>query len=153
MTFTRRSLLSLAAAAPLPWLLPAPARAATTPVCAPEGLALGGRDAVAYFEQGKPVTGNRAYALQWRGALWLFASSEAMEQFEMTPRAYAPRYGGYCAMSMASGMLADGDPGIWEIHDDRLYLISTVAKQKMWDSDVAGNVARADRNWPTLLGG
>lgn len=151
MFVTRRSALVLAASVPLPWLVPARAEARAPSICAPEGLALGGRDPVSYFADGKPEPGTRDYALKWRGALWLFTSIASMERFEMTPHAFAPRYGGYCAMSMAQGVLANGDPEIWEIHDGRLYLLSSRADRKEWDGDVDGHIAAADRHWPALL--
>ena len=153
MSLSRRSFVVSAALAPAPFLLPRPVRAHVHPtaICAPAGLALRGRDAVAYFTRHKEVLGNRDYALQWHGALWLFSNEETMEQFERTPRAFAPQYGGYCAMALAQGHLLAGNPDIWEIDKGRLYILSTEANRKLWDSDLPTHIAEANRNWPGVL--
>ncbi|SDX07731.1 hypothetical protein SAMN05444006_109178 [Allgaiera indica] len=149
---TRRSFLALSALAPLPWFLPGTASAqSASAVCLLGGLAIGGHDPVAYFTQGRPVQGRNENALMWRGAMWLFSTEESMDHFTRMPRRFAPRYGGYCAMSMAEGKVVDGDPGIWEIDDGRLYLLSSPADHKIWDSDVPGYVAEADEHWPSIL--
>lgn len=152
MDQTRRNILALGALAPLPWLIPGAAFARATPaVCAVGGVAIGGHDPVAYFTEGQPIDGKREYALMWRGALWLFASDESMDHFTRTPRAFAPRYGGYCAMSMAEGRIVPGDPSVWEIDDGRLYLLHSEADREAWDNDVAAHVREADSFWPDLL--
>jgi hypothetical protein len=71
---TRRSFLTLAAA--LPALGAASmARAAEPTVFQRDGLAIGGTDPVAYFTQGAPVQGDAAFAADWMGARWTFAST------------------------------------------------------------------------------
>ncbi|WP_102226427.1 YHS domain-containing (seleno)protein [Acidimangrovimonas sediminis] len=149
---TRRSLLALAACAPLPWILPAMARTQAEPaVCTYGGLAIGGHDPVTYFTAGVPEEGNSDYALKWRGALWLFVSEASMDHFTRTPHAFAPRYGGYCAMSMADGHLIPGDPQVWEIDETHLYLFANTSERDAWRADVKGNISRADVSWPSIL--
>lgn len=116
------------------------------------GFALGGVDPVAYFRLGRVVMGRPEYALMWKGAIWLFDQPAHLVAFEADPYGHAPRYGGYCAMSTALGVLAAGDPEFWAIHDGRLYLIKTGADMDRWRVDVPGNIARADSNWPAVLG-
>jgi YHS domain-containing protein len=115
-------------------------------------LALDGHDAVAYFKGGKPAKGNPAHAVTWNGATWHFASAENKAAFEANPQAYAPQYGGYCAWAVSQGYTAKGDPGVWRIVDDRLYLNYDAAVQKSWDKDVPGHIAKGDKNWPKVLG-
>ncbi|WP_370304113.1 YHS domain-containing (seleno)protein, partial [Pseudooceanicola sp.] len=68
------------------------------------------------------------------------------------PRAYAPRYGGYCAYAMARGFAAKGDPDLWRIHNGRLYLVHDRRALNQWLSDISGHVERADGNWLAVLG-
>jgi hypothetical protein len=115
------------------------------------GYALGGHDAVAYVTRGVAAPGDAAFALQWKGAVWLFESAAAMEAFEMNPSAYAPQYGGYCAFGMSEGRAVPGDPRVFTVIDGRLYLGTDADALRRWSEDVAANAARADRNWERML--
>ncbi|MDA0963375.1 MAG: YHS domain-containing (seleno)protein, partial [Proteobacteria bacterium] len=75
---------------------------------APEGLALSGHDAVAYLREDRAVRGSANHAVMWKGAVWRFASEDHRAAFEMNPKAYAPQYGGYCALSVSRGEIASG---------------------------------------------
>ncbi len=61
----------------------------------PEGIAIKGYDAVAYFIMGKPVKGDGQFAYEWNGAKWLFSSREHRDLFAAHPEKFAPQYGGY----------------------------------------------------------
>jgi hypothetical protein len=148
---TRRTLILQAAALPV-LALARPARAAEPEVFAPGGMALGGTDPVGYFTRGGPVAGTAANALRWRGAMWYFATAESRAAFEMDPTAYAPRFGGYCAWAVAQGYLAPSLPEAWTIHEGRLYLNASLAVRRRWLRDIPGFVARAEANWPAVLG-
>jgi hypothetical protein len=115
-------------------------------------LALDGYDAVAYFKTGKPAKGDPAHAAMWNGATWHFTSAENKAAFEVSPQAYAPQYGGYCAWAVSEGYTAKGDPSIWRIVDGRLYLNYNASVQKGWEKDIPGRIAKGDKNWPTVLG-
>ena len=145
----RRTLLGLLAAAPL---LARPAMAGSPPVFSDGGLAIRGTDPVAYFTKGMPVAGSEAHMLMWEGATWAFENAENMAMFEMDPTRYAPQYGGYCAYALSKGSLASTDPEAWSIVDDKLYLNYSVNVRKIWSEDIPGNIAKADANWPAVLG-
>jgi len=151
--FTRRSFLSLTLAAPALALLTRPAAAMSPEVFSDAGLAIRGTDPVAYFKSGAPTKGQEAYGLMWRGAEWRFASAENMESFEMHPEAFAPAYGGYCAYAMSLGHLAPTDPQAWTIHDGRLFLNYSTEVRAIWQADIPGNIAKADKFWPEVLNG
>lgn len=151
MMMTRRALLTGAAVLPAVGLGARDVRAEAAPVCAQEGRALRGYDPVAYFADGRARPGNGAFALRWRGATWLFAEEEHLEDFMMNPHAFAPRYGGYCALGLSQGALRVGDPEAWVIHDGRLYLIHSAPELVLWKQDIAGNLRAADSNWPGIL--
>lgn len=115
------------------------------------GVALGGYDAVAYFSQRKPVKGLAEHATRYNGATWHFASVQNRDAFVADPHRYAPQYGGYCAWAVASGYTAKGDPQIWRIVDDKLYLNYSRRVQRRWSKDIRGNISRANGNWPDVL--
>ena len=114
--------------------------------------AVGGYDPVAYFTERKPVKGDSRFVTQYAGAEWRFASAENRDKFIAEPQHYAPQYGGYCAWAVADGSTASADPQRWKIVDDKLYLNYDADVQKKWELDIAGNIRKADKNWPAVLG-
>lgn len=115
-------------------------------------LAVGGHDPVAYFTEGRPVKGDRQFSLRHLGAEWRFASAANRDAFAAAPEKYAPQYGGYCAWAVSQGYTASGDPQFWKIVDGRLYLNYDASVQKKWEADIPGFIAKADRQWPAVLG-
>lgn len=118
----------------------------------PAGLALRGCDPVAFFELGRSTTGDPALSTMHRGAIYRFVSPRHREAFVARPEAYAPQYGGLCAMGAAIGQRLDGDPALWRIVDGRLYLHANAQAQQAWLRDIAGNIARADLTWARSQG-
>ncbi len=117
---------------------------------APDGLAIGGYDAVAYFTQGRARRGIGAHAHDWQGVRWLFASDAHRAAFAAEPERYAPRYGGYCAYGMSQGYKAPVDPEAWTVSDGRLYLNYNRIVRRLWLTDVPGYLSKADANWPVV---
>lgn len=148
----RRPLLAAFASAVL-LLVSAPhAAVADQPIIfAEHGRAIGGYDTVAYFTDGQPVRGDIRYSVMWKGAVWLFANPENRDRFEANPRAFAPRYGGYCAYGMARGKAIGSAPDAWAIRDGRLYLIHNRDLAEQWQQDAPAEIAQANANWPAAL--
>ena len=117
---------------------------------AEHGVAIRGTDPVAYFRQGRPVAGRADLALDWAGTTWRFATEANRDAFAADPARYAPAYGGFCAWAVAEGYTAPIDPAAWRIVEGRLYLNYSRSIQRRWERDIAGNIARADANWPRL---
>jgi YHS domain-containing protein len=115
-------------------------------------LAVGGYDAVAYFKMGKPVEGAAQFSTEYKGATWRFTSKEDLDAFKANPAAFAPQYGGHCAWAVSQGYTASGDPKVWRIVNGKLYLNYDRSVQAMWEKDIPGNIAKAERNWPSVLG-
>lgn len=115
-----------------------------------DGAAIGGYDTVAYFLSGQALPGRDDIAVMWKGAVWRFASRKNRETFEANPRAYAPRYGGYCAYGMAQGHVRPTDPTAWRIVEGRLYLTHSHRVKALWEADIEGHLARAEANWPRI---
>ena len=116
------------------------------------GVAIKGYDAVAYFVDQKAVKGSQSYTFEWRGATWYFQGEENRGLFAHSPEKYAPRYGGYCAYAVSKGSIAPGDPEAWTIHEGKLYLNFSRGVRDRWRRDIPGNIAKADANWPAVLG-
>ncbi len=151
MKLTRRFLLLVALALPVAGTILRPAVANEPDVYAPDGVAIAGYDPVAYFIDNRPVPGTPHNALRWRGATWYFADAKNMEAFEMNPAAYAPQYGGYCAYALSKGTLASSSPEAFTIHDGALYLNNSIGVRTIWQSDMDGNIRRANANWPIIV--
>lgn len=125
------------------------------------GYAVSGYDVVAYFEKAQapvgeaqpaPTPGRAEITATWNGAIWSFANEANRARFLTTPEAYAPAYDGHCAFGVAKGGKVPGDPQLWRIVDDRLYLNLQPSVQEMWLADIPGNITTAQANWPGIEG-
>ncbi len=114
-------------------------------------VAMDGYDAVGYFNQSKPVKGNKKYSYVWNEATWLFSSEANLKQFIATPVAFAPQYGGYCSNQMSLGNLSDIDPEVWRIIDKKLYLFGHKSGRARWDSKTEQRISKADSYWQSYL--
>jgi len=54
------------------------------------GLAIDGYDTVAYFTEGRPVEGDRAFESEWKDATWRVSSAQNKPLFDADPDKYAP---------------------------------------------------------------
>ena len=109
-----------------------------------------GYDLVSYHTEGKAVKGQGTNVVVVDGVTYLFASEENKDAFEKEPEKYLPAYGGYCAYGVAVGKKFVGDPEVWEIVDDRLYLNLNPDIQNKWKEDTPGHIVKADQNWPGI---
>jgi hypothetical protein len=113
------------------------------------GVAISGYDPVAYFVTGEAVAGSSRYEIIWNGAAWRFANQGNRDAFLADPAVYAPRFGGYDADAVASGITTPGDPHVFAITGDRLFLFRDVGSRK----DFLASPARAEAAetaWPGL---
>jgi hypothetical protein len=51
---------------------------------------------------------------------------------------------------MSDRLQAAIDPAAFTIVDDKLYLNYSPAVRVLWQKDVPGNIAKADKNWPEV---
>lgn len=114
-------------------------------------LAVSGYDPVAYFTQGRPAKGDARFKLSYRGAEWRFASAANLARFKANPAAFAPQYGGYCAWAVSQGYTASGDPTVWKIVNNRLYLNYNRQVGQTWEKNIPGFIRAGNANWPRLL--
>lgn len=114
-------------------------------------IALSGYDAVAFFQDKRPVNGSPFISADYQGATYLFASEEHQKAFLENPAGYAPQFGGYCAYGVALGKLFPVDISTWQVVDGKLYLNLNAGILETFNSDFTGNVAKAEGNWPDLV--
>jgi YHS domain-containing protein len=138
-------------AAVVPAALPAESTPAPEISIEADQLAARGYDVTAYFLKGRPVRGSKAHQLQYKGATWLFASTDALAKFKADPAAFEPQFGGYCAWAVSQGYIAPGDPEQWKIVDGKLYLNFNARAKELWEADQAAAILRGHTNWPAVL--
>lgn len=115
-----------------------------------DGIAIKGRDPVAYFISGKAVEGAKELTTRYKGSTFRFSTVANRDAFKAAPETYAPQYGGYCAYGTSRGYKADIDPQAFTIVAGKLYLNYSKKIQAEWSQDIPGFVARADANWPAV---
>ena len=118
------------------------------------GVILKGYDAVAFFEQGKPVKGNPGIESAYKGATYLFASTADKADFDKDPAKYAPQYGGFCAYGVLNGILSDihGNPDAFAVYKGKLYIRGDQGALRGFTSNIDSNIEKADTNWRKLSG-
>ncbi|MEP6669019.1 MAG: YHS domain-containing (seleno)protein [Chthoniobacter sp.] len=114
------------------------------------GLALQGYDPVGYFTESRPVEGNPSFSTTYKGALYHFASSRNRALFLRNPAKYEPQFGGFCGYAASIDTISEISPHYWQILNGRLVLQHNQKAWNLWTRDVAGNLAKADGNWPHL---
>lgn len=123
------------------------------------GFAVSGYDVVAYRDleqtplgerQPEAVPGKASITAEYNGATWAFASEENRDKFLADPEKYVPRFDGHCAYGVSKGGKVPGNPNLWRIVGGDLYLNIAPPVVDFWESDIAGNISRAEQNWKTL---
>jgi len=115
------------------------------------GLALSGFDPVAFFTDAKPTLGNDEVELRLGGAVWRFRNIGNRAAFEARPDVYLPRFGGYDPVAAARGVAVPGNPLIWLISGERLYLFYSGKAMAAFAADQDRVIAAADRKWPAIV--
>ncbi|WP_275272015.1 MULTISPECIES: YHS domain-containing (seleno)protein [Limnobacter] len=110
-------------------------------------LAIHGYDPVSYFTDAAPALGDDSITVVHDGAAYRFSSKKHAEMFKKNPSRYVPQFGGYCAFGVSVGKKFDGDPRLWTVYEDKLYLNLNSEIQNMFSKDVAGAVQKANKNW------
>jgi hypothetical protein len=114
------------------------------------GLAISGYDPVAFFTDGKPTAGKPELELRYGGVAWRFANVGNRAAFADRPDVYMPQYGGYDPVGIARGVAVAGNPDVWVIVSERLYLFYDAARRAKFVADTPRLIAAAERKWPAL---
>ncbi|WP_300471322.1 YHS domain-containing (seleno)protein [Breoghania sp.] len=115
------------------------------------GLAIGGYDPVAYFVDRRPRLGKPHFELLWSQTIWRFVNEGNMAAFKDTPEIYAPQFGGHDARAMVDNSLASGDPSVWAIYHQRLYLFYSPARRFFWLVTPERHIRQAKEKWDKRL--
>lgn len=117
-----------------------------------QGVALRGYDPVSYQTSSMPLRGSPQFSATYQGATYHFFSAENRDVFRADPARFVPAYGGFYAMGVVMERKLDGDPLLYRVVNNRLYLNVHAAAQERWLQDVAGHIRQADAIWPKLRG-
>ena len=117
------------------------------------GLAIFGFDPVAYFTDARAVAGKPEFELQVPDAIWRFRSAGNKAAFAANPEIYQPRYGGYDPMALGRGIAVAGNPTIWLVIGERLFLFYTPQSRDTFGRDPETAAAAADERWPDVMKG
>jgi YHS domain-containing protein len=116
-----------------------------------KGVALEGYDPVTYFTDAKPRKGDAKQEAVYKGAKYHFVSAESRATFEQNPSMYEPAYGGYCGYAASINRVSPVNPLIYQMENGRLILQHTQEAYDLFNKDLAGNIVKADANWPGLV--
>jgi hypothetical protein len=114
------------------------------------GLAIGGFDPVAYFVDGQPVLGLEDFEAWQGGVVWRFHNDGNRASFLAHPDIYGPQFGGYDPTDIARGVTVAGNPRLWFISGQRLFLFSREASRDAFAANPGRYVQRANARWQTL---
>lgn len=125
------------------------------------GTAVGGFDAVGYFDYGEATMGDPEIYYDVEGTYrFRFASKINQRKFMGNPDRYIPAFGGYCALSLGLDEkempgrkpgLYRGEPTIYKVLDDRVYLFHSESALERWNENEVAYRARAEANWDAFL--
>ncbi len=114
------------------------------------GFAIGGYDVVSYWSSAGPVLGKDAYEVQMEKTTWRFSNKGNFEEFRKYAGVYTPQFSGYGAYAVSQGKAPRGNPRIWVIADNRLYLFFSLKGKKKWLEKQQESIRKAIENWPAL---
>ena len=123
------------------------------------GFAVSGYDVVEYWglepapigaPQPAAVPGNASITAEYDGAVYAFSSEENRARFLESPSAFVPQYDGHCAYGVAQGGKVPGNPNLWRIVDDKLFLNITETIVGFWEEDIPGNLQKSASNWERI---
>ena len=115
------------------------------------GLSLAGYDPVAYFVSGAAVSGVPDYEVVYGDTYWHFATEGNAAAFRAAPAAYIPGVGGYALAAVGRGVAQPGNPTLFAIHRNRLYLFASEDERRTFLADPEAMIAAAAAHWPDVL--
>ena len=114
------------------------------------GFAIGGYDVVSYWSSAGPVLGKDDYEVQMAKTTWRFSNKGNFDEFRKYAGVYAPQFSGYGAYAVSQGKAPRGNPRIWVIANNRLYLFFSLKGKKKWLEKQQESIRKATENWPDL---
>src|SRR5215469_4029479 len=114
------------------------------------GLAIEGFDPVAYFVDRHPMRGLPDFEAAEAGAVWRFHNEGNRATFVAHPEIYGPQFGGYDPTDVARGVIVAGNPSLFVVAGDRLYLFGLEANRDIFAADPESFLEKATARWPEL---
>lgn len=112
------------------------------------GLAIGGFDPVAFFTDARPMAGDADFELTQAGAVWRFRNEGNRAAFVTHPEIYSPQFGGYDPVDVARGVAYPGNPQLWLVSGDRLYLFGRAESRDAFAAQPATVLKEGRKRWP-----
>jgi hypothetical protein len=117
------------------------------------GLAMNGIDPVAYFTDAAPLYGRPDQELRFAGAIWRFRNEGNKAAFVADPEVYMPRYGGYDPIALGRAVAVPGNPLVWALVGERLYLFYNDEARDRFIANPGDAILHADNKWPGVASG
>lgn len=114
------------------------------------GFAINGFDPVGYFVEGRPLLGHNGLETRLGGAYWRFANEGNLAAFRRDPAVFAPRFGGFCVVAISRGAAAAGNPEIFAVYENQLYLFYSEGNRQVFLRDPEGVIGQANRRWEAV---
>ena len=114
------------------------------------GLAIGGFDPVAYFVEAEAVVGKGEFEYALADTVWRFRNEGNRAAFVDNPEVYMPRFGGYDPVAVARDVGVPGNPRLWLIVENRLYLFYSPEARTAFADNFKTIIETAARNWPSV---
>jgi hypothetical protein len=115
------------------------------------GLAIDGYDPIAFFTDRRPETGSGDFELPYAGTVWRFVNGSNRAAFVERPDVYMPQYGGYDPVGVSRGVAVPGNPKVWAIVGERLFLFHDGAEREKFLSNPERYRATSQRRWPDIM--
>jgi hypothetical protein len=115
------------------------------------GVAMGGYDPVSYFTEVDPQQGRAEFEYYWHDVPWHFATAANRDIFAGNPEIYSPMFGGLGAMSLARGYPSEGNPRIYLVLANRLFLFYSTGNREAFVAAPRSSFERAMANWEKFL--
>ncbi|HAP31171.1 MAG TPA: YHS domain protein [Flavobacteriales bacterium] len=119
-----------------------------------KNIAIDGYDLVSYFKLNDSKTGKKEFKYTYQAAHYFFSSESHMQSFKINPKKYLPKFGGWCAFSMAKdGKKERVDPKSFLIIDGELYLFYEYYfkdKREKWLESKSDLTKQAEQNWKKI---
>ena len=113
------------------------------------GLAIEGYDPVAYFVDSSAELGRQDFEASQAGAVWRFRNEGNRASFIAHPEIYGPQFGGYDPIDLTRGVTYAGNPRIWLVVKQRLYLFGREQNRDAFAAD-PDILQAAKARWPAL---
>ncbi len=114
------------------------------------GLAIEGFDPVAYFTDAVAAPGAPDFEASEAGAVWRFRNEGNRASFVAHPEIYGPQFGGYDPVDLGRGVTYAGNPRLWLVAGQRLYLFGREENRDAFAAEPARFLKDATTRWPAL---